>query len=101
MQSPKTSIISYANFFWVISYNTIINTITNSLIDMDDVSPAVRAWVSHKKIDIFACGVNRHCSDMPHEQFIETRRHTNAVEVTHHKTNSLGKRLSLLKAVKM
>lgn len=61
----------------------------------------MRRWAAHKRLDIIASGLNRYISRMDQDIFERTRRHTNAVEQTHSKTASFGKKLSLLKAVKM
>ena len=86
-------------------YSKVRNSITSLIalliyLDDMDVAPSVRAWARHKKIPLYAAGTNRHHSGMPVEDFIEVRRHTNAVETAHHKAQSLGIRLSLLKAFK-
>jgi hypothetical protein len=40
-----------------------------------------------------------YCSEIPNEVFQTARGHTNAVEQTHYKSNSMGKRLSLVHAI--
>ena len=61
----------------------------------------IRFWAIHKKQPCIASGLNPSCSMMDNELFIQTRRHTNAVEQTHWKSTSLGKQLSILKAIHM
>ncbi|CAG8980989.1 hypothetical protein HYALB_00013550 [Hymenoscyphus albidus] len=70
------------------------------LIDSEYSSKQVVDWTKHKQHECIASGINPHCTGIQNELFERTRRHTNAVEQTHFKSNSLGKRLSLLKAVK-
>jgi hypothetical protein len=52
------------------------------------------------KIDIIATGYNKYCSQIPNEDWDSLPKHTNAVEVLHHKSNSFGKRLTLLQAIR-
>ncbi|KFY79201.1 hypothetical protein V498_08982 [Pseudogymnoascus sp. VKM F-4517 (FW-2822)] len=70
------------------------------LINSEYSTPQVVDWVKHKKQSCIASGLNKYCSQMNHDLFERARRHTNAVEQTHFKSMSFGKRLSLLKAVK-
>jgi hypothetical protein len=77
-----------------------LECIANTL-DSDLSTDAVVQWAIHKKQACIASGINKYCSMIDHELYDNTRRQTNAVEQTHHKSGSLGKRLSLLQAVKM
>ncbi|KFX86620.1 hypothetical protein V490_09003 [Pseudogymnoascus sp. VKM F-3557] len=72
-----------------------------SIIASPSATEPIRRWAAHKRLDIIASGLNRYISRMDQDIFERTRRHTNAVEQTHSKTASFGKKLSLLKAVKM
>ena len=81
------------------SYFLCIQYITNVLAS-NHTPKAVKDWTRHKQQLGIASGINRHISLMSNALFERTRRHTNAVEQSHHKAASLGKRLSLLKAVK-
>ncbi|KAG9240436.1 hypothetical protein BJ878DRAFT_468327 [Calycina marina] len=54
----------------------------------------------HKQHECIASGLNPYCSRIGIELFECIRKHTNAVEQRHFKSTSLGRRLSLLKAVK-
>ncbi|OBT75678.1 hypothetical protein VF21_05187 [Pseudogymnoascus sp. 05NY08] len=73
----------------------------NLIINDATTTEQIRFWVIHKKQPCIASGLNAACSLMDKELFIQTRRHTNAVEQTHWKSTSLGKQLSILKAIQM
>ncbi|OCK85458.1 hypothetical protein K432DRAFT_33984 [Lepidopterella palustris CBS 459.81] len=63
-------------------------------------SPAcIAEWALHKKHDIIASGLNKFCSEIDPAVFDRIRKHTNAVESSHHKSNSMGRYLSLLRAI--
>lgn len=70
-------------------------------LDSTDSTEPIRFWAIHKKLPCIASGLNASCSLMDNELFFQTRRHTNAVEQTHWKSTSLGKQLSILKAIQM
>lgn len=57
-------------------------------------------WAKNKKYYLIASGYNKSCSSVDPEIFDQLRKHTNAVESTHYKSNSMGRYLSLLRAVK-
>jgi hypothetical protein len=44
-------------------------------------------------------GLNPACSNIPRPYFESVRKHTNAVEQTHHKSNARGIQLTLLAAI--
>lgn len=55
----------------------------------------------HKGHPVIAAGLNEHCTLMNMDAFQRIRKSTNAVEQTHYKSNSMGRRLSILKAIQM
>jgi hypothetical protein len=63
--------------------------------DSDDI----KHWASHKKQDWVAQGLNMHYSPMSSVVFGQLRKHTNAVESSHHKANASGKQVTLLQAL--
>lgn len=83
-------------YILLIYYEYIAN-----VLDSDLLPPAVVRWATHKKQPCIASSVNKHCSKMSSKLFNNTRRQTNTVEQTHHKSGLLGKRLVLVQAVKM
>jgi hypothetical protein len=62
-------------------------------------SKAVVEWAKHKKEDVIAAGINQSCSFIDKIDWENARRQTNGVEVSHFKSNSFGRRLSLLAAI--
>ena len=58
-------------------------------------------WAIHKEQSSIASGINRFCSRMDPGLFQKVRNHTNATEQTHYKSNALGRRLPLLRAIEM
>ncbi|OAF57839.1 hypothetical protein VC83_05497 [Pseudogymnoascus destructans] len=73
----------------------------NLIISDKQSTEQIRFWAIHKKQLCIASGLNASCSLMDNELFFQIRRHTNAVEKTHWKSTSLGKQLSILKAIQM
>ena len=63
-------------------------------------SSNVKFWIKQKKTNIIASDVNVHCSKISADVFVQAWNHINAVEQTHHKSNSFEKRLTLLQAIK-
>jgi hypothetical protein len=72
--------------------------ITN-ILGHPDSTRSVRKWAQHKKRAVIASGINKACSLIASDLWDQTTCHTNAVEQTHFKSNSLGRRLTLLKAI--
>ncbi|KAF2184934.1 hypothetical protein K469DRAFT_748012 [Zopfia rhizophila CBS 207.26] len=57
-------------------------------------------WASHKKLQNYACGINKHCSAIPNEIWDDIyRKHSNPVESSHWRGNSTGRWLPFLQAV--
>ncbi|RDW94632.1 hypothetical protein BP5796_00395 [Coleophoma crateriformis] len=75
------------------------NELCDSLINSEFSSPQVVNWTKHKQHLCIAPGINPYCSQIAPDLFERTRKHTDAVEQTYFKSTSLGKRLSLVKAV--
>ena len=75
--------------------------ITNALIGSPLSTKSVVDWAHHKEQRSIASGINPFCSEMDSGLFNEIRKNTNAVEQTHYKSNSLGRRLPLLRAIDM
>ncbi|KAF2809704.1 uncharacterized protein BDZ99DRAFT_387971, partial [Mytilinidion resinicola] len=59
----------------------------------------VQGWARHKRHPIIASGLNKYCSDVDPEIWDKLRKNTNATEQTHYKSDSMGRRLSLLRAI--
>jgi hypothetical protein len=59
----------------------------------------VQEWARHKRYGWVSCGLNKHMSKIDPDIFDTTRRNTNAVESSHNKVNSSGKRQTFLAAV--
>ncbi len=75
--------------------------ITNILLGSAQSSESVIQWAIHKEHPSIASGINQFCSEMDPTLFKKVRNHTNAVEQTHYKSNALGRRLPLLRAIEM
>ena len=75
--------------------------ITNVLLGSAQSSDSVVNWAIHKEQPSIASGINRFCSEMDPALFEKVRDHTNAAEQTHYKSNALGRRLPLLRAIEM
>ena len=76
--------------------------IANMSPDSKDATEHIRRWAIHKKQRSIASGLNAACSLMDSELFFQTRRQTNTIEQMHWKSNSsLGKRISISKAIQM
>jgi hypothetical protein len=69
------------------------------LLDSPDATEAIRNWTYHKQRPVIAAGINVHCSQIPLEIWQRVRHNTNSVEATHWKSNALGRRLPLLRAI--
>lgn len=61
--------------------------------------PLIQGWAHHKKHRLIRAGLNQACSSIVPAIFHTLRKHTNAVEQTHYKSNSRGRQLPLLQAV--
>ena len=90
----------YVNIF-LIYYALILNLLlTNLLLDYWFHNSDIQKWCKHKKIDVVIANYNIECTYMNKTIFARIKKHINAVETTHHKSNALERRLTLLKTIK-
>lgn len=59
----------------------------------------IKRWAKHKKNEVIAAGLNKHCSLIDPQVYDRLRDNTNAAEQSANKSYSLGKKQDLLPAV--
>jgi hypothetical protein len=70
-------------------------------LDDEQYPEAINNWAAHKASPLIRCGMNQSFSGIPEDIRKEIDSITNATEQTHLKGNSLGRWLSLLRAIDM
>jgi hypothetical protein len=70
-------------------------------LDPGKYHKVINDWAQHKALPLIRCGISKACSKIRPEVWDNIIHHTNAVEQTHHKGYSFGKRLSLMQAIDM